>query len=123
MAKTYLVKISSTELDQYLKGLTVERNKLWVDADRNLNGDLKATFIGIFPKILLEFKHLTEAQLKTVTGLLEPSSISVSWWDSKAEDYSSGSFYASDYGYPVFNKSKGLYEPFSVSLIAYNKLS
>jgi hypothetical protein len=124
MAKTYLVKIGSTTLDGYLEsnGLTVERNKLWTDADRNLNGDLKATFIGVFPKLLLNFTYLTEAQLKTITGLLDPSSFTVSWWNAKIEDYTSATYYASDYSYPVFKKDKGTYEPFSVSLIPFSKV-
>lgn len=124
MAKTYLVKIGTTELDDYLTkdGIEVERSKLWTDADRNLNGDLKATFIGVFPKIKLEFTYLTEAQLKTVTGLLDASSFTVSWWNAKTTDYSSGTFYASDYSYPVFDKEKERYQPFGVTLIAFAKL-
>jgi hypothetical protein len=124
MAKTYLVKIGSTELDGYLKqnGLIVERNKLWTDADRNLNGDLKATFIGVFPKLTLEFTYLTEAQMKTITGLLDDSSFTVSWWNSKIEDYTSATYYAGDYSYPVFNKEKGTYESWGVSLIPFSKV-
>lgn len=122
MAKTYLVKIGSTQLDGYIQNLTIERNKLWTSADRNLAGDLKATFIGTFPKIVIEFGYLAETELKTVVGLLDTPSFSVSWWDSKAGDYKTGNFYASDYGYPVFDKSKELYEPFTVSLISYKKI-
>lgn len=118
---TYLIKIDSTDISSYLKGYTVERNKLWTDADRNLAGDLKATFIGIFPKIKLEFVHTTEAQLKTIMGLLDPASVTVSYWDSASESYNEASYYASDYGVPMFDKTKQLYEGFEVSLIPYKK--
>lgn len=120
--QTYLVKIGTTEL-QNLKSFTVERNKLWTDADRNLNGDLKATFVGVFPKLVLEFGYLTEAELKANVTLLDDPSFTVSWWDSEKTDYSSGSFYAGDFGYPLFDKEKGRYSPFKVSLIPYSKLS
>ena len=41
MAKTYEVKIGSTELK--LKSFEVERNKLWSDADRNMAGELNVS--------------------------------------------------------------------------------
>ena len=121
MAMTYLCKIGSTELPE-IKSITTERNKLWTDANRNLNGDLKATFIGVFPKIVIEFGYLTEAQLKTVVALLDPASFTVSWWNADTGTYGSGSFYAGDYGSPLFDKTRGYYKPWSVSLIAYSKL-
>lgn len=119
---TYLVKIGSTNLDKLTK-FEVERNKLFTDSDRNLSGDLKATLIGVFPKLLLEFGYLEEAEVQVVTTLLEPASFSVSWWDSKTNGYKTGTYYAGDYRYPMFDKLKGLYAPFSVSLIPYSKIS
>lgn len=119
---TYTIKIGSTDISAYLKGYEVERNKLWTDANRNLNGDLKATFIGIFPKIKLSFTYLTESELKTVIGLLDAPSFSVNWWDSGTGNYGTDDYYSGDYSFPLFNKSKGLYESFEVNLIPYKKL-
>ena len=121
MAMTYTIKLGSTDISSYLKEYDVERNKLWTDSDRNLDGTLKATFIGVFPKISLGFTYLTEAQLKTLTGLLEPSVISVVWWDSKSGGYKTSNFYAGDYKFPMYDKGRGLYEPFGVNLISYSK--
>jgi len=120
MAKTYEVKIGTTEL--VLKSFSVGRNKLWSDTDRNIAGDLKANYIGIFPKLELEFGYMTESELKALLILLEPAVISVSWWDSEYGDYRTGNFYANDFSYPLFNKSRGLYSPFSVNLIPYKKI-
>ncbi len=120
MAKTYEVKIGTTTLA--LKGFEVERNKLWTDADRNLSGELKATFIGVFPKLKLEFGYLTEAQLKAILALLEPASFTVSWWDSFLGDYRVGTYYAGDFSYPYWHKSKGMYAPWSVNLIPFKKI-
>jgi hypothetical protein len=122
MGMTYLVKIGGTELTKLTK-YAVERNKLWSDSDRTLSGSLKGTLIGVFPKLLLEFGYLTESELKTIVGLLEPASFNVSWWDSRTGTYKVGVYYAGDYSYPLFDKAKGLYEPFGVNLIPYNKLS
>jgi hypothetical protein len=122
MSLTYMVKLNSTELNDMLKGYTVERNKLWTEADRNLDGELKATFIGVFPKITLEFGYLTESTLKTVLGILEEPSFNVSWWDSEKGDYSTGTYYAGDFKYGLFDKADGRYEPWSVNLIPYTKL-
>lgn len=119
---TYLVKLNSTELTGILKSYNVERNKLWSDADRNMNGDLKATFIGVFPKISIEFTYLTESELKSVLAILEEPSFNVSWWDSELGSYSTGVFYAGDFKYGMFDATRGMYEPFSVSLIPYSKL-
>ena len=123
MSMTYTIKLASTDISSYLKSYEVERNKLWTDADRNLAGGLKATFIGIFPKITLEFTYLSETNLKTVIGLLDEPSISVNWWDSKSGGYKTANYYSGDYNYPLFDKTRELYEPFSVSLIPYEKYS
>lgn len=120
---TYTIKIGSTDISGYLKGYTVERNKLWTGSDRNMNGDLKATYIGVFPKIGLEFTYLSEANLKTVIGLLDGAVMSVTYWNSVTAGYKTANFYCGDFAYPIFDKSKGMYKPFNVNLISYNKYS
>jgi hypothetical protein len=120
MAKTYEVKLETKELE--LKSFEVQRSKLFSEAERNMAGDLKATFIGTFPKLILGFGYLEEAELKEILILLEEPSITVSWWDTKAGDYDSGEFYPADFQYPYFSKSRGLYAPFTVNLIPYSKI-
>jgi hypothetical protein len=121
MAKTYEVKIGSTALTG-LKSYIVSRPKLFSEAERTLNGDLKATFIGVFPKITLRFNYLTETQLKAILILLEPASISVQWWDSHSASYKTGTFYAGDFAYPLWRNDVSMYEPFEVNLISYSKI-
>ena len=86
-----------------------------------MDGDLKAVRVGVFPKLMLEFGYLTEAELKAILALLEPATLSVTWWDTQAEDYDTANFYAGDLEYPYWSKSKGMYAPFSVNLIPYSK--
>lgn len=122
MAITTLVKIGSTVLPQVRK-FTVGRNKLWADAGRNMKGEIKATFIGIFIKLEIEFAPLSQSQMSQLIGLLDDSYFTVKWWDEETDALKSGTFYAGDYNYAVLKKVDGLYDGFKVSLIATKKLS
>lgn len=123
MAKTFNIKLESTEIDNYIKrgGLTIEPNKLWLDADRNLAGDLKATFVGIFPKIKIDFRTLTESEMKIIENLLDAPSISVTYWDSGLGATRTADFYAGDYEKPFLDDYIGRYSEFSVNLIPFKK--
>jgi hypothetical protein len=122
MAISYLVKINNTSLPG-LKAYKVEANKLWTDAGRTMSGKLRATFVGIFPKIYLEFVHTTEEQMQVLAGLLDQPSFTVSWHDPATRTIKSATYYAGDYQMPMFSVSRGLYSEFSVSLIPFDKKS
>lgn len=122
MSLPYLVKINNTDLPK-LKSFTVQRNKLWTDAGRNLAGDLKANFLGIYPKLLLEFTYTTKAEISTLIGLLDQPSFNVAWFDELTDLHKTGTYYAGDYEYPVFDKEKELYGTFTVNLIPFNRYS
>lgn len=121
---TTLVQINGTDLTPYLKqpsGYKVEPNKLWRDAGRNMAGELKSTFVGIFPKINLNFRHLTRSELDIVINLLEQPQFTCAWFDEKSNTNKVGTFYAGQYSYGVLDRDAGRYEPFTVNLIAYKK--
>lgn len=122
MAITTLVKIGSTILPK-VKKFTVGRNKLWADAGRNMKGEIKATFIGIFIKLEIEFAPLNQVEMSQLISLLDDSYFTVEWWDEETDSLKSGTFYAGDYSYDVIRKSDGLYDGFKVSLIATKKLT
>lgn len=117
-----LITINSTPLPK-VKKFAVQYNKLWTDAGRNMQGDLRSTYVGIFPKIVLNFAHTTQDEIDTLLSLLNQPSFTVEWWDADSETAKSGTFYAGDFEIGVFNKQKELYEPFGVNLIAFNKLT
>lgn len=119
---TNLIKINTVALPK-VKKYAVQYNKLWTDAGRNMQGDLRSTFVGIFPKIVLNFAHTTQAEVGIIIALINLASFTVEWWDADTETVKSGTFYAGDFEVGVFNKSKELYEPFTVNLIAFNKLT
>lgn len=122
----YLVRINGSDLPN-LKSYAVQRTKLYSSAERNGQGNLKTTFLGIFPKIMLEFAPMNEADMSTLITLLDNDSFTVSWYDEKTNNYKSGTFYAGDFDYSLIKKTKGatpaLYNEFSVNLISFNKMT
>lgn len=122
MAITTLLIIDGTTLTK-VKSYSVERNKLWTDAERNMAGDLRATFVGLFPKIVVEFGYTTADELKALVLLLDQASFTLQWWNSGTETLKSGTYYAGDYATPILDKTKELYKPFSVNLIPFSKMT
>lgn len=51
-------------MGQYLTQVKYGYNKLWSsDTGRTLSGKMSGTLIGIFPKIIMSFRKLTDAEL------------------------------------------------------------
>lgn len=115
-----LVKINNNIIPN-LVDYKVGRNKLWKNADRNMNGDMRATLIGIFPKIVLKIGICTEAQISELTELFDLDYFTLEYFDVRVQDTVTASYYASDYDIEILNKQKGLYKPFNVSLTPVSK--
>lgn len=122
MSITDLVRINSTVLPK-VRSYKVGRNKLWTDTGRSMSGELKATFVGIFPKLSIEFAPTTEEEMSTLTSLLDLPSFNVAWWDARTEGVKTGTYYAGDFEYGLFRKDIGLYDSFSVNLIPFRRMS
>lgn len=120
---TYLCKINSTEIYN-IKKYTVSLPKLSTDSGRSMNGDLHTTHLGIYPKIGLEFKPMTEAEVRVVGALINNPSFTLQWWNPISNSYKTGTFYAGDTDFNLMRRGSGdLYESFKVNLIAFNKLT
>ena len=65
-----LIKINGTKIP-CITNYKVGRNKLWKNADRNMSGDVRATLIGIFPKIELSIGYTTEDQMSQLCQILD----------------------------------------------------
>lgn len=105
-----------------LKSYKVTYAKLWSNAERNMAGDVRATLIGIFPKLELEIGgNLTENAVSTIAALLNKPYFSVTYFDPKSKTTKTASYYASDYSVDMLDKSRGLYKPFTVSLVPVSK--
>ena len=99
----------------------VSRAKLWKDSDRNMSGDVRATLIGIFPKIQLQIGYTTQAEMAELTELFDKDFFTVTWFDVRTQETNSAKYYASDYDVELDSKSKGRYKPFSVNLVPVSK--
>jgi hypothetical protein len=56
--------INGVSMGQYLTEAKYGYNKLWSsDSGRNLAGVMTGTLVGIFPKLILQFRRLTKAEL------------------------------------------------------------
>ena len=99
----------------------IGRAKLWKDSERNMSGDIRATLIGIFPKIQLEVGYTTQEEMSELTQILDKDFFEVTWYDVRVNDTISAKYYAGDYDVELDSKSKGRYKPFSVSLVPVSK--
>ena len=99
----------------------VSRAKLWKDSDRNMSGDVRATLIGIFPKIQLQIGYTTQAEMAELTELFDKDFFTVTWFDVRTQETNSAKYYASDYDVELDSKSKGRYKPFNVNLVPVSK--
>ena len=86
-----------------------------------MSGDVRATLIGIFPKIQLQIGYTTQAEMAELTELIDKDFFTVTWFDVRTQETHSAKYYASDYDVELDSKSKGRYKPFSVSLVPLSK--
>lgn len=99
----------------------IGRAKLWKDSDRNMAGDVRATLIGIFPKIQLQIGYTTQEEMSELTAILDKDFFTVTWFDVRTQETHEAKYYASDYDVELDNKLKGRYKPFSVNLVPISK--
>ena len=115
-----LVKIDGETLP-HLVTYKIGRAKLWKNAERNMNGDVRATLIGIFPKIIMQVNYTSQEEMAKITELLDRDYFTVTWFDVRVQETVSTQYYASDYEIELHDKSKGIYKPFEVSLVPVSK--
>ena len=79
-----LVKINGNVVPNIVS-YKIGRAKLWKDADRAMSGSVKATLIGIFPKITMKVGILTQQQMANLTALLDQDYFTVTWFDVRIQ--------------------------------------
>ena len=87
--------VNNVNLGQYILEAKYSYNKLWSnDSGRNLAGTQSGTLIGIFPKIVVQFRKLTKIELETIintfhiTSWLSLGMVTISEWPLKTPDVS-----------------------------------
>ena len=96
--------INSVNMGDYLVEAQYGYNKLWSsDSGRNLAGTQSGTLIGIFPKIVLQFKPLTKSELEIIVPILDSPRQTVSYYDPNKKAQTTMTTYTGDY--EVVNKN------------------
>jgi hypothetical protein len=109
--------LSLTEMSAY----KVNYSKLWKDADRNMNGDITSTLIGIFPNIDATTTPLTQAQVGVLCAALDQPYFSATFWDPSSNSQKTTNFYASDYSITLLNRMTGMYGTVDFSIVPISR--
>lgn len=116
--------INGVNFGQYIVEAKYGYNKLWAsDSGRNLAGVQSGTLIGIFPKLILQFRRLTKSELEIVVPILDSARQTVQYYDPRKKAKITMETYTGDYEvvnkYIVDENKKN--EGFSCSFIAVRK--
>ena len=95
--------VNNINLGKYIVQATYSYNKLWSsDSGRNLAGTQSGTLIGIFPKIVVQFRKLTQTELETLAPVLDSVRQTVQYYDPNKKAMTTMTTYTGDY--EVINK-------------------
>lgn len=107
----------------HLKKYDVEYNKLFKDADRNMSGELRASLIGVFPKIIVQTNKMTETQVSSLVAKLNKSFFSVTFRDPETKGNKTANYYSSDPVVSFEDRATERYGEVSFNLIPIAKRS
>ena len=95
--------VNNINLGNYIVEARYSYNKLWSsDSGRNLAGTQSGTLIGIFPKIIVQFRKLTQTELETLAPVLDSARQTVQYYDPSKKAMTTMTTYTGDY--EVINK-------------------
>lgn len=115
-----LIIIGGLTLTEVVK-YDVNYSKLWKDADRNMNGDVSSTFIGVFPNIDVTTMPLTQSNVGTLCTALDQPYFTLTYWDPSSNSQKTASYYASDYKISLVNRITGVYGTVDFSVVPVSK--
>lgn len=115
-----LIIIGSLTLTEMVK-YEMNYSKLWKDADRNMNGDISSTFIGVFPNIDATTIPMQQADVETLCAALDQPFFSMTFWDPSSGTQKTANYYASDYKITLMNRVTGWYGTVDFSVVPISK--
>lgn len=97
--------INGVSMGQYIVEAKYGYNKLWSsDSGRNLAGTQSGTLVGIFPKIILQFRKLTKEELEIIAPILDSARQTTTYYDPNKKANVTMTTYTGDY--EISNKGK-----------------
>lgn len=115
-----LIIIGSLTLTEVVK-YDVNYSKLWKDADRNMNGDVSSTFIGVFPNLDVTTMPISQADVGILCAALDQPYFTLTYWDPSSNSQRTASYYASDYKISLVNRLTGMYGTVDFSVVPVSK--
>lgn len=113
-------------MGQYLVQANYGYNKLWAsDSGRNLAGDQSGTLLGIFPKLILQFRKLTKSELELLVPIFDSANQTVTYYDPYKKANYTMTTYTGDYEIVDKRTINGnrKNEGFQISFIAVSRRS
>ena len=114
------VMINNISIGQYITEAKFSYPKLWAsDSGRNLAGKMTGTLIGIFPKLILQFRPLTREELNIIAPILDSANQTVVYYDPNKNENVTITTYTGDW--EVTNNNLNQNQGFSCSFISTEK--
>lgn len=114
--------IDGVSMGQYLVQVEYMYPKYWgKDTGRNLRGSFSGTLLGVFPKLVLQFRSLSQQELEVIAPILDKQQQTVTYYDPSTKNYKTIHTYSGDWS--VVNKGINQNEGFQVSFIAEDRRS
>jgi hypothetical protein len=114
--------VNGINLGTYITQAEYGYNKLWSsDSGRNLAGTQTGTLIGIFPKITVQFRKLSQSELEKIVPIIDSARQQVTYYDPFKKATITMATYTGDY--KIVNKYIQKNESFSISFISTRRRS
>ena len=122
MAISVLLKINGNDYTgNILTPFEVQKNKLWAeDTGRVMSGKMVGTFIGVFPKLVVQFQFENEVTQSNLLTLLDTAFQTVQYYEPKTRGLVTMGTYSNDYRVNIINLSP-MYGEVTVSFISTEK--
>lgn len=119
------LKVNNVNLSNYILEAEFGYNKLWAsDSGRNLAGVQSGTLIGIFPKIKVTFRKLSQAELEYIAPILDMARQKLTYYDPVLKKSYTMDTYTGDWATTnrnTFSNVAKANESFDISFIAIRK--
>ena len=112
--------INGISMGQYIVEAKFSYPKLWAsDSGRNLAGKMTGTLIGIFPKLILQFRPLTKEEINIIAPILDSAYQTVTYYDVNKDANITMTTYTGDWELTNINLNEN--QGFSCSFISTEK--
>lgn len=99
----------------------VQYAKLWADSDRNMNGDIRASLIGIFPKLICEMAPKERSTVSALAALLNQAYFNVKYYDIQTNSVKTARYYAGDFDTTLLMRQGGIIDKVPFSLVPVSR--